>query len=66
MTCERRQVPQLLTYEVWKLRLRKDCELEDKLLAFDSLGEYTLKMLWENGLGPTVRAITGSIDVGQG
>lgn len=26
---------------------------------FDSLGEYALKLLWENGLDPTVAAIVG-------
>lgn len=57
MTFEQNPVPPLLTYEVWKVRFRKDCEIEDKLFAFDSLGEFALKLLWESGVAPTVRAI---------
>lgn len=62
MTSERMQVPPLLTYEEWKIKLRKDCEIRGKLLAFGSLGEFTLKLLWENGLGPPMRAIVGTVD----
>lgn len=62
VTFERRQAPPLLTYEAWKVQLRKDCEAEDKLLAFYSLGEYELKLLWGNGHPPTVQAIAGSIE----
>ena len=50
------------SYELWKIRFRKDCESEGKLPAFNSLGEYTLKLLWGSGLAPTVRAIVGNID----
>jgi hypothetical protein len=46
-----------MLFEVWKVHLRKDCELQGKLAAFDSLGEYTLKLLWEDGLDPRVDAI---------
>lgn len=49
-----------MLFEVWKVHLRKDCELQGKLLAFDSLGEYTLKLLWEDGLDPRVDAIVES------
>lgn len=63
MTFERRQdPPPSLTYEAWKLQLRKDCENEDKLLAFHNLGEYALKLLWKSGLAPTVQAIVGTMD----
>lgn len=62
MTSERRPAPQALTYEIWKVQLRKECENEGKMLAFDSLGEYTLKLLWQNGLDPNVWAIVESID----
>jgi len=62
MTCEQKQAPPLLTYEVWKIQFRKDCEIEDKLFAFDSFGEFTLKLLWENGFAPTVRSIAGDSD----
>lgn len=60
MTSERTQVSPFLTYEEWKVKLRKDCEMKGKLRAFDSLGEFTLKLLWENGLGPSIRAIVGT------
>ena len=62
MIFERREAPPLLTYEAWKAQFRKDCESGDKLLAFDSLGEYTLQLLWSDGLAPTVRAVVGSFD----
>jgi len=62
MTNEQSQAAPLLTYEVWKIQFHKDCEIEGKLPAFDSLGEYALKLLWGNGLAPTVRAVVGSID----
>jgi hypothetical protein len=36
---------QLLSFEVWKLRLREDCERKDKLLAYTSFGEECLLIL---------------------
>ena len=57
MTFERKQPPVPLTYDVWKLYLRKDCELQGKLLAFDGIGVYALRLLWEDGIAPTVAAI---------
>jgi len=62
MTFERKEAPPVLTYDLWRIQFRKDCEIEDKLFAFDSLGEFTLKLLWENGYAPTVRAIAGDRD----
>lgn len=50
-----------VSFEIWKLQLRKDCELRDKLLAFDNMGDYALRLLWEHGLNPTVEAITATI-----
>lgn len=58
---ERRQGPPFLSYEAWKVQLRKDCETEDKLVAFDSLGEYMLELLWGKRLAPTARAIVRSM-----
>lgn len=49
-----------ITYDVWKLQLRKDCEMRSKLAAFDSIGEYALRLLWESGIDPTVAAIVRS------
>jgi len=47
----------LATFEAWKSLLRKDCIVRDKLPAFEGLGEVILKILYENGLDPTVEAI---------
>ena len=46
-----------LTYEAWKLRLEEDCERQDKLLAYSSLGEECLRVLWDIGTEPSVQAI---------
>ena len=46
-----------LAFDLWKLKLRKDCERQGKLLAFDAIGDYALRLLWETGLDPTIRAI---------
>jgi len=51
-----------LGLEVWKLRLKEDCERQDKLLAYSNLGEECLKVLWEAGTEPTVQ---GVIDGGE-
>jgi hypothetical protein len=60
MTVERKQETPSLAYDLWKVQLRKDCEVRGKLLAFDGLGEYTLRLLWEDGIDPSVEAIVGS------
>ena len=57
MTFQRKQTH--LSYDVWKLELRKDCELQGKLIAFNGIGEYTLKLLWDDGIDPSVEAIVG-------
>ena len=46
-----------LALEVWKLRLKEDCERQDKLLAYSNLGEECLKVLWEAGTHPTVQGV---------
>ena len=46
-----------LALEVWKLRLKEDCERQHKLLAYSNLGEECLKVLWEAGTEPTVQGI---------
>ena len=40
-------------------QVHQDCEVCGNLAAFDSLGEHALKLLWENGIDPTVAAIAG-------
>ena len=46
-----------LALEVWKRRLKEDCERQDKLLAYSNLGEECLKVLWEAGTEPTVQGV---------
>jgi hypothetical protein len=46
-----------LTYETWKFRFRQDCQLQDKMLAYNSFGEDCLKLLWETGTEPSVQGI---------
>lgn len=46
-----------VSFEVWKLLLRHDCELSNKVRSFDALGDYVLQFLWERGIDPTVQAI---------
>ncbi len=48
---------QTLSFEDWKVRLRKDCEREDKLSAYAALGEECLRILWEQGTGPSVQGV---------
>jgi hypothetical protein len=45
-------------FEVWKRRLREDCREQDKLIAFDNLGDACMSLLWEDGIEPSVQAIT--------
>ena len=52
---------QPLSFDVWKLRLREDCERKDKLLAFSGIGDDCLRLLWELGTEPSVQ---GVIDAG--
>jgi len=55
-----------LALEVWKIRLREDCERQDKLLAYRNLGDECLKVLWEAGTEPTVQGvIDGGTKVAQ-
>lgn len=46
-----------LAFELWKLRLQQDCLREDKLLAYNGLGEDCLRLLWEGGVEPSVQGI---------
>lgn len=45
------------SFDRWKELLRNDSIASDKEKAFDDLGECILKILYENGLEPTVRAL---------
>lgn len=43
-----------LPFDFWKLCLREDCVRHGKLLAFDHLGDESLRLLWESGALPSV------------
>jgi len=60
MALDKSQPTSSLPYDDWKLQLRKDCELQGKLFAFDGIGEFTLKLLWKDGINPTVDGIIGN------
>jgi len=50
---------QSLSFNAWKQKLGKDCELRDKLDAFHALGDYVLSLLWESGVDPSVDGTLG-------
>ena len=47
----------ILTFEAWKELLRKDCLALDKEREFGALGDPVLKLLYDCGVDPTVKAI---------
>ena len=49
-----------LSYDIWRVTLRKDCELQGKLPNFENMSEYVLRLLWKDGIDPTVEAVAGS------
>lgn len=49
--------PRKADFNTWTNLLRNDCAARDKTREFDSLGERILRILYENGLDPTVEAI---------
>ncbi|HEV2402421.1 MAG TPA: hypothetical protein VGS27_36160 [Candidatus Sulfotelmatobacter sp.] len=49
-----------IAFELWKEQLRKDCQIHDKLAAFDAMGEYVLHLLWESGIEPSVQSIVAN------
>ena len=56
-------VDRFFSFDDWKEHFRKDCIEQDKLAAFNNLGEYVLKLLYENGLNPTVESVVqGSLN----
>jgi hypothetical protein len=44
-------------FDTWTKRLRNDCAARGKIREFDGLGPRILRILYENGLDPTVEAI---------
>ena len=50
-------VSELLTFETWKDLLYNDCIAHGKIEVFRSFGDAVLRVLYDSGLDPTVRAI---------
>lgn len=46
-----------IPFDVWKLRLRQDCEHHGKLHAFKLIADNILQLFWKRGLDPTINAI---------
>lgn len=46
-----------LPFELWRERLRADCVARDRMVAFNAMGDYVLRVLWNSGLEPTCEAI---------
>lgn len=46
-----------LGFDVWKSLLQRDCEMQDKLLPFQALGDPVLQILRQSGMNPTVEAL---------
>jgi hypothetical protein len=44
-------------FESWKRSLWEDCVRQDRELAFTTLGDECLRLLWEDGTEPLVQAI---------
>lgn len=48
-------------FSVWKRRFREDCYQHDRQTAFDDIGDMVLRLLWESGLEPTVKAVVAGV-----
>ena len=46
-----------LSFEVWKRFLESDCEWHRKLPELSCLEDQVLRLFWERGAEPTVKAI---------
>lgn len=46
-----------MSFAVWRQRLRDDCVRCDRLLAFQNLGDESLRVLWEAGTEPSVQSV---------
>jgi hypothetical protein len=49
-----------IAFDVWKERLREDCERQDKLAAFNAFSDYVLRLLWQAGIGPSVNEVSNA------
>jgi hypothetical protein len=46
-----------LSFEAWKDYLCRDCIRNQKVEAYNCLGDFILKLLYDSGIAPTVDAI---------
>lgn len=53
-------MPSALTFDVWRAQLLQDCERLDKLSNFAQLGDEVLRLLWNDGVAPSVQSIIAS------
>jgi len=46
-----------VNFEIWKTRLRNDCQLNGKLQEFSHLDDSVLRVIWEAGTEPSVQGL---------
>jgi hypothetical protein len=51
-----------LSFEAWKDYLCRDCISNEKIEAYNCLGDFILKLLYDSGVAPTVDAIVRDED----
>ena len=44
-------------FHVWKRQFREDCKLHEKINAYAALRDPVLRLRWESGVAPTVKAV---------
>lgn len=54
-TDEKEAAKPTISFEAWRLRLRRDCEVQERLLAFQALAIQVLEILWRRGVEPSVK-----------
>ena len=57
------QATPAVPFDIWRQRLRCDCQRCDKLYAFEDFGDFVLQLLWQSGVEPTVRSIIQDQDL---
>jgi len=46
------------SFDAWKAKLKEDCALHGKLPIFYDLGDYSLRLFWEDGCEPSILALS--------
>ncbi len=59
LPCPKPMSPETLPFEVWKSRLRDDCERCGKAKQFEVLSDYVLQLFWQRGVEPSVDGLIG-------